>query len=145
MSGGSWEYMASFLANGTTSYATSMKTKPAKYIEQYAGTGATESAEDRQANYEANTNVYGDAVYETSSKGDASNSSWNGDSSGFPVLGGPFFERGGDYHSTTSAGVFDFYRNWGGSSPRRWFPRSCTLKYLFCHPKKECVKKSLSR
>ena len=115
MSGGSWEYMASFLANGTTSYATSMKTKPEKYIEQYAGTGATDSAEDRQANYEANTNVYGDAVYETSSKGDGTQSSWNGDYSYFPYLSGPFFMRGGDYRSTASAGVFFVHRNWGGS------------------------------
>ncbi len=115
MSGGSWEYMASFLANGTTSYATSMKTKPAKYIEQYAGTGATESAEDRQANYEANTNVYGDAVYETSSKGDGTPSSWNGDYSNFPYLSSPFFVRGGEYSYTAGAGVFYFYRHWGGS------------------------------
>ena len=116
MSGGSWEYMASFLANGTTSYATSMKTKPAKYIEQYAGTGATESAEDRQANYEANTNVYGDAVYEASSKGDGTQSSWNGDYSGFPFLGNPFFMRGGDYGNAAGAGVFYFDRDWGGSA-----------------------------
>ena len=115
MSGGSWEYMASFLANGASSYATTMKTKPAKYIEQYAGTGVTESAEDRQANYEANTNVYGDAVYETSSKGDGTQSSWNGDYSNFPCLRGPFFIRGGSYTGTASAGVFFFDRNWGGS------------------------------
>ena len=115
MSGGSWEYMASFLANGTTSYATSMKTKPAKYIEQYAGTGATESAEDRQVNYEANTNVYGDAVYETSSKGDGTQSSWNGDYPSFPFLGSPFFLRGGNYVNTANAGVFYFDRFWGGS------------------------------
>ena len=58
MSGGSWEYMASFLTNGTTEYATTMKTKPAKYIDQYAGDGATSSAADRQANYDANTSIY---------------------------------------------------------------------------------------
>ena len=116
MSGGSWEYMASFLANGTNEYATTMKTKPPKYIEQYAGTGATESAEDRQANYEANTNVYGDAVYETSSKGDGTQSSWNGDYSYFPYLGYPFFTRGGSCGDTASAGVFCFDLNWGGSS-----------------------------
>ena len=121
MSGGSWEYMASFLANGTTSYATSMKTKPAKYIEQYAGTGATDSAEDKQANYEANTNVYGDAVYETSSKGDGTPSSWNGDYSYFPCLSYPVFVRGGDCYDTAGAGVFYFYPNWGGSGPHCGF------------------------
>ena len=115
MSGGSWEYMASFLANGTTSYATTMKTKPSKYIEQYAGTGATDSAEDRQANYEANTTIYGDAVYETSSKGDGTQSSWNGDYSNFPFLGYPFFIRGGLYGNTANAGVFYFSHYWGGS------------------------------
>ena len=115
MSGGSWEYMASFLANGTTTYATTMKTKPAKYIEQYAGTGAADSAEDKQANYEANTNVYGDAVYETSSKGDGTQSSWNGDYSDFPFLSYPFFVRGGNYGGTAFAGVFYFGLYWGGS------------------------------
>ena len=112
MNGGSWEYMASFLTNATNTYATTMKKKPAKYIEQYAGTG--ESAEDRQANYEANTNVYGDAVYETSSKGDGTQSSWNGDYSSFPYLVYPFFLRGGNY-GTASAGVFYFSHNWRGS------------------------------
>ena len=93
-----------------------MKTKPAKYIEQYAGTGATESAEDKQANYEANANVYGDAVYETSSKGDGTQSSWNGDYSYFPCLSGPFFVRGGNYIDTAGAGVFYFSHDWGGSN-----------------------------
>ena len=115
MAGGSWEYMASFLTNGTTAYVTEMKTKPAKYIDQYEGTGVTSSAADRQANYEANKDVYGDAVYETSEKGDGSQSSWNQDYSAFPYLTSPFFLRGGNYHHSTDAGVFYFGSAWGGS------------------------------
>ncbi len=114
MSGGSFECMASFLTNGTTNYITTMKTKPAKYIEQYAGNGATESAEDRQTNYEANKDVYGDAIYETSSKGDGSqyNSSWNADFACFPSLTIPFFVRGGDFDYSSNGGVFCFSRTW---------------------------------
>ena len=121
MSGGSWEYMASFLANATNTYATAMKTKPPKYIEQYAGTGASNNATDMQANYEANTKVYGDAVYETSSKGDGTPSSWNGDYSYFPFLGGPFFVRGGTYVDAARAGVFYFFHYGDGSGNHAGF------------------------
>ena len=114
MSGGSWEYMASFLTNGTTNYVTTMKTKPAKYIEEYAGSGATSSAEDRTGNYEANASVYGDGVYETSN-GASGACSWNGDYSYFPYLSSPFFVRGGYYSNGSAAGVFYFYNAWGGS------------------------------
>ena len=98
-----------------------MKTKPAKYIDQYEGTGVTSSAADRQANYEANKDVYGDAVYETSEKGDGSQSSWNQDYSNFPHLTIPFFARGGNYHDSTHAGVFNFVDAWGGSNNRSGF------------------------
>ena len=116
MSGGSWEYMASFLTNGTAAYVTEMKTKLAKYIDQYEGDGATSSAADRQANYEANKDVYGDAVYETSLKGNGTQSSWNQDYSDFPYLTAPFFGRGGGYGDSTAAGVFFFCVVWGGSN-----------------------------
>ena len=108
MSGGSWEYMASFLANGTRNYVTTMKSKPLKYIEQYAGSGITNSEADQITNYEANKEVYGDAVYETSSEINGGNS-WNYDYSYFPYLGAPFFARGGGYYDSSIAGVFCFY------------------------------------
>ncbi len=118
MAGGSWEYMASFLENGTSSYATTMKgddyTDTEKsYMEMYAGNGQTSSTTDRQANYDANSQKYGDAIYETSSAGTGYNS-WNKDYSHFPYLTDPFFLRGGADNNSTGAGVFAFISVTGG-------------------------------
>ncbi len=120
MAGGSWEYMASFLSNGTSSYATTMKgdnyTDTEKsYMEKYAGNGQTSSLEDRQANYDANSQKYGDAIYETSSAG-ARSTSWNADYSNFPYLTNPFFIRGGNFIHSPNAGVFAFAQRTGEGS-----------------------------
>ena len=115
MSGGSWEYMASYLENATNTYATKFKTFNAKYQTSYKGDGASSSTEDRTANYEANKEMYGDAVWETSN-GANGYYSWNGDYSYFPYLTGPFFLRGGSFNHGSSAGVFYFYVSTGGSN-----------------------------
>lgn len=114
MSGGSWEYMASYLENATNTYATKFKTFNAKYQTSYKGDGASSSTEDRTANYEANKEMYGDAVWETSN-GANGYYSWNGDYSYFPSLTYPFFLRGGAFSSSGSAGVFSFNSTTGGS------------------------------
>ena len=115
MSGGSWEVMASFLEKGTAAYTSELKTKPAKYIEQYSGNGKESTATDRQANYEANKDVYGDAVYETSSKGDGSQSGWHKDYSTFPNLPVPNFIRGGYCFYGVGGGLFCFFPHWSGT------------------------------
>ena len=46
-------------------------------------------------NYSANSDKYGDAVYETSRYGDQHYQSWNFGNSMFPSTSGPFFNRGG--------------------------------------------------
>lgn len=66
--------------------------------------GTTDSSPN---NYEANKNVYGDGVYETSSTG-VSSGSWYGDYSSMPYTSYPFFARGGYYSGGANAGVFDF-------------------------------------
>ena len=115
MSGGSWEYMADYLANGTTSYVTYFKQNvDNKYKTEYQGSGATDSIEDRTANYEANSNRYGDAVWETSN-GANGQYSWNNDNSSFPYLSGPFFLRGGDFAYSSAAGLFSFSSAGGGA------------------------------
>lgn len=120
MAGGSWEYMASFLESGAdSSYADEMRAKSdteKAYMEMYAGNGQTSSSEDRQANYDANSQKYGDAIYETSSHWNSISGSWNSDYSCFPYLTYPFFVRGGVYYYTTSAGVFAFNSGAGGGS-----------------------------
>ena len=112
MSGGSWEYMASYLENGTTDYAKNFLNVDEKYQTKYKGTGATNSTEDRTANYEANKEIYGDAVWEISNE----QYSWNNDYSHFPYLSGPFFIRGGYYSNSSFAGVFCFDSFYGGTS-----------------------------
>ena len=115
MSGGSWEYMADYLANGTTSYVTYFKQNvDSKYKTEYQGSGATSSTEDRTANYEANSNRYGDALWETSS-GTNGQYSWNNDYSDFPDLSYPFFIRGGRFSSSSRAGLFCFSTAPGGA------------------------------
>ena len=114
MSGGSWEYMASYLENGTTDYAKNFLNVDEKYQTKYKGTGATGSTEDRMANYEANKEMYGDAVWETSN-GANGQYSWNGDYSSFPYLSFPFFIRGGYYIASSRAGVFYFNIAGGGT------------------------------
>ena len=113
MSGGSWEYMASYLENATNSYATNFKKFNTKYQTPYKGTGASSSTEDRTVNYEANKEMYGDAVWETSN-GANGGYSWNGDYSYFPFLSSPFFLRGGAFYVSSYAGVFSFSNLTGG-------------------------------
>ena len=116
MSGGSWEYMADYLANGTTSSVTYFKQNvDNKYKTEYQGSGATSGTEDRTANYEANSNRYGDALWETSN-GANGQYSWNNDYSYFPYLSHPFFLRGGDFSGSSSAGLFYFYNAPGATS-----------------------------
>ena len=86
MSGCVWEYTASFLSKGTTSWTTGMPTgSSSKYVTLYTGT----------------TGKPGDATIETSG--------WNGDYSGFVTSSVPVFVRGGYYVSTEAGcGVFAF-------------------------------------
>ena len=114
MAGSSWEYMASYLENATNnSFATNFKKFNLKYQTPYKGTGETSSIEDKTANYEANKEMYGDAVWETSNGANGGNS-WNGDYSYFPSLNVPFFLRGSSFHYNSGAGVFYFSIGTGG-------------------------------
>lgn len=99
MSGGSWEYVAAYVANSNDSlitYGSSLVSGDAKTKNVYTmGSGDT-----RLANYNANTSKYGDAVYETSSgtyneSGDSDSQSWYANYSDFPYMDFPFFLRGG--------------------------------------------------
>ena len=109
MSGGAWEYMASYLGNATSnSYVNNFKSLNAKYQTSYLGTGETSSTEDRTINYTANQHIYGDAVWETSSSATGT-TSWNGNHSNLPYFAAPFFARGGNFHSSSYAGVFHFW------------------------------------
>ena len=126
ISGGGWEYTASYLNNDDDSLKT------------YAGNakgdlyGATEEEQskstafktvykmgnsgDQNLNYEINSKIKGDAVYETSNSATTSYGSWNEDYSSFPYPSRAVFTRGGSEHSSTSAGAFYFADSMGTGS-----------------------------
>ena len=129
LSGGTWEYNAGFVSNGHSNLATygkaildeagvtySGKTVIAKtgastkYVTRYPYNSSSDSNTNNWTAYntaKTATYGYGDAILETSTSGSGSNS-WNGDYSNFPYTSFPFFLRGGDCGSTSTAGVFAF-------------------------------------
>ena len=107
MSGGAWEYVAGYVNNGhdnLTNYGSSLINGETKTKNVYS----KGSSYDKDSNYNANSEKYGDAVYETSMNGSTSNGSWYSDYTSFPVTGYPFFLRGGIDDNEMDAGVFAF-------------------------------------
>ena len=123
MAGGAWEYMATFLnvpvpdSGRTTAedQVYNFNNIPTYHREIYAYSGTAGDA-GRQANYEANKDRYGNAVWETSSLGNASNYSWNNDNFNFVYSTYPYVVRGGGYTNTINAGLFNFINLSGGPS-----------------------------
>ena len=99
LSGGAWEYVASYynggssLSNGS-SFASQNGTST-EYATAYTGTSASSAYKP------------GDATYETKR--------WHGDIADFVNSSNPFFVRGGNYDNGIYAGVFYFYRSNGSS------------------------------
>ncbi len=107
MAGGAWEYVAGILSSyksmsGNYDFSNSA-TYPNKYFDWYAG-----NSSDKNTNYNANTNKYGDAVYETSSSGNSYSGSWDSSSSNFPIPSYQVFRRGRPASDGSNAGVFAF-------------------------------------
>ena len=107
MSGGSYEYVAAYVNNGNsnlTTYGSSLVNETRSYMKDVYDMGSGDTSE---ANYAANSDVYGDAVYETSSSViNPYSNSWYGDSSLFPYSTVSFFIRGGLFNSGLTAGMF---------------------------------------
>jgi len=61
--------------------------------------------------YELNKNMYGDALYETSSKGNSDNGpgGWYNDLTYMIKDGYPWLERGAPYGNNKTAGLFHFW------------------------------------
>ena len=104
MSGGAWEYVAAYVDNKSsnlTKYGGSLENGEVKTKNVY-----NKGSSDIQANnYSANSEKYGDAVYETNTNCRGS-TSWYSDYSNFPYTSSPSFKRGGAYDNGMSAGVF---------------------------------------
>ena len=106
MSGGSYEYVAAYVDNtneNLNGFGSSL-VSAASYMKDVYDMGSGDTSE---ANYAANSDVYGDAVYETSSSViNPYSNSWYGDSSLFPYSTVSFFIRGGLFNSGLTAGMF---------------------------------------
>ena len=121
MSGGDWEYVAAYVANGDSSlsdYGSSFastsvtsNSESTKYVTVYEK-GSSDSQANNWNAYKALTNLRGDAMKETASSYSGT-TSWNGDDSDFPYSGYPFFLRGGGYIHGSNAGAFYFLSNSG--------------------------------
>ena len=134
MSGGLWERIAGYVANGNSNLKTygrslaydgeDLKTTSTKYTTVYPHDTNSDNTEIEEnstnldaasnANYPLNTKIYGDIIRETSTMGTGSYS-WNGDYSIFFGLYNPFAYRGGNFSHGSSAGSFAFGRTNGNS------------------------------
>mgnify|MGYP004629449965 FL=1 len=119
MRGGTWERVAAYINNSTGSWARSTfgasmtqdGDKSTKYTTVYPSneTSSTDTNDKKsQANYEASSKIYGDAIRETSTKG-TDISSWYSGVSQFPAQEAPFFIRSGSYRKADECGMFGFY------------------------------------
>ena len=140
LSGGVWERTAAIVNNGNgnlnyygkATMAALNNGGSSKYVTVYPhdtdkdNTSITSNdanlTEANKANYLKNTQIYGDAVRETSTAG-VGQTSWYNDYSYFPGLNNPFFVRGGTWWSGSGAGLFCFLRD-VGSSPYHYGFRS---------------------
>ena len=105
MSGGSWEYVAAYV-NNDNSYLIQEGLSLVNGESKTKNVYIKGSSNDRDTNYNANSGVYGDAVYEISENGNSDNGSWEGCWSYFPDLDASIFIRGGD-------GIFNFSSSGG--------------------------------
>jgi hypothetical protein len=129
LSGGEWEYTASYIANGNSNLSNGDKltaafssTDTKKYVMLYASndSGITDYDTASRANYteyiKAENVKIGDAIVETAGATATGTgaSSWGSNLSHFPGYGDTFFTRGGRWNITSNAGLFAFNRVYGG-------------------------------
>lgn len=125
MSGGVWEYVASYVDNGNSylnTYGNSLYTEAQGKYKDIFPKASTESQAN---NYTAASQAYGYGLYETSSSYNGS-TSWFGDKSDFPWSSSPFFLRSGGCNFGSEAGVFCFANGAGASGGYFGF-RSCVV------------------
>ena len=118
LSGGIWERTASYVDNeheNLNKYGASLtysenKAKRTKYTMVYKkGTSDTYTE-----NYEANKDIFGNAIAETSTSG-IGKTSWYNDISFFAFTNNPFSVRGGKWNYKDEAGLFYFHYTQGES------------------------------
>jgi len=124
MSGGNWERVAAYVPNeheNLGKYGNDLINGLEKYKDVYqaAKQWSSEVVDTAADNYALSTPAnkkYGDAMYETSSKSESTwKDSWYSDYSRFSNSISPFFNRGGCFNNTSSAGMFCF--SWTSGEP----------------------------
>ncbi len=126
MSGGAWEYVSAYINNSNANlntYGSSLISETRSYMKDIYNKG---NKDTREENYIANSHVYGDAIYETSSgiyneEGNSDSQSWYEDYSNFPYSNNLFFHRGGGYSVNSGAGLFFFSSASGIANNNRGF------------------------
>lgn len=114
--GGSFTYNGNTLITNSTKYAT---------IYNSIETSSTDKNTVAIANYNLNTGMYGDAVYETSNSG-INSTCWNNGFSHFLINSSEFFGRGGDFMDVSGADLFHFSRLGGYPGYNNGF-RACLV------------------
>ncbi len=117
MSGGVWERVAAYVDTGHSNlmeYGESIVLGESYMKNVYKSISSTEEESSITSNqgedYEANKEIYGDAVYEISDKTVKPwKDSWYGDYSNFPYSNVMFFGRGGYHKDKSMCGIFSFY------------------------------------
>lgn len=111
LSGCVWERVSGYILNdaGQANRTNYGETLVIEHSDKLVTVYNYDVSDTQIANYEANDERYGDAMYETSSKGrDTNTYAWYSDSADFPYLNIPFIIRGGNYTSKSEAGIFAF-------------------------------------
>ncbi|MEG2484892.1 MAG: hypothetical protein RSB51_05420, partial [Clostridia bacterium] len=126
MSGCAWETMSTYIAYQNNVYTDNLvKNKDTTYVDVYANAG---NGSDRNSNYLANADKYGDAIYEVTTNGDSSPAGWSGDLSYFLSSIFPVFCRGGFSSYGINAGVFAFDNYTGNSGNSNSWRGVCTVE-----------------
>lgn len=112
MSGGAWEYMAAYMATGSSGFTASELTANAKYLDVYPSNSTITSYNNR---------ILGDATgemgpfyyYKDKDNNQRYHNNWYADDSLFVDSTNPWFFRGGNYDYGVLAGQFHFARDTG--------------------------------
>ncbi len=114
MSGGAWEYMAAYMATGSSGFTAAELTSNAKYLDVYPSNSTVTSYNNR---------ILGDATgemgpfyyYRDKDNNQRYHNNWYADFSNFVDSTYPWFGRGGHYDHGVLAGQFYFFRATGAA------------------------------
>ena len=115
LSGGAWERVAAYINNNheyLKLIGQSLLDAPAKHKDVYELQGADTS----ENNFNNMSDIFGNAMWETSSDYNDIRNAWYDDARYSPAGSTPFFPRGGGYWSYELSGVFSVSTTYGGEA-----------------------------